>query len=139
MNNRENLQTPIRNSDAAPASVIGYPFHNPYTFIPFPKNSPERKKTTPLTIDEVEKDRMTGVISLKLKTLSPLLIPDPSRKRQPSSKEPAEIPLQRVGEDVVVPASSIRGVLRSLCAIITESALDYVDDELCFAREETCL
>ena len=130
LNNRENLQTPIRNSDAAPASVIGYPFHNPYTFIPFPKNSPERKKTTPLTIDEVEKDRMTGVISLKLKTLSPLLIPDPSRKRQPSSKEPAEIPLQRVGEDVVVPASSIRGVLRSLCAIITESALDYVDDEL---------
>ena len=126
---RHVIQVEASNRNAGPASAIGAPFHNPYTFIPFPVKAPERHKPTPLTVDEVEKERMTGVLSLKLKTLSPLLIPA-AVERQGDSNVPVKVPLQKIGKDVVVPATSVRGVLRSLCAIISESALDYVDDEL---------
>ena len=105
------------------AEALGAPFHNPYTFIPFPEKAPERHKPTPLTIDEVENDRLSGVLDITLSTRSPLLVP---AEKKDGNKTPA----LRIGNDIIVPASSIRGVMRSLCAIISGSALDYVDDQL---------
>lgn len=105
------------------AETLGAPFHNPYTFIPFPEKAPERHKPTPLTIDEVETDRLSGVLDITLQTRSPLLVPAEKEK----GKETSAL---RIGNDVIVPASLIRGMLRSLCAIISGSALDYVDDQL---------
>ncbi|MBQ9754823.1 MAG: hypothetical protein IJV93_08765 [Lentisphaeria bacterium] len=104
-------------------------FHNPYTFIPFPKSAPERHKPTPLTIDEIETDRMTGIIDVELKTLSPLLSPE-HKKTKRGEKAPKSFKAAKWGNDVIVPASSIRGMLRSLCAIVSGSALDYIDDNL---------
>ena len=57
--------TKISGEDPSP---IGSPFYNPYTFIPFPTKV-ERGAATFLTADEVEKDRFTGVLNLKVKTL----------------------------------------------------------------------
>lgn len=116
--------------DAADAESIGSPFHNPYTFIPFPKNPPKRYKPTPLTIDEAEPDRLTGVLSVKLKTLSPLLSVEPQEKSVDDSSKIKTAKALRIGQNPIVPASSIRGVIRNLTAIISGSALDYVDDEL---------
>ena len=115
-------------ADAAPAESIGSSFHNPYTFIPFPKNPPERQKPTPLTIDEIEPDRLTGVLSLKLQTLSPLLTVEVPENRTNNNASASKT--LRIGKNPIVPASSIRGLLRNLTAIISGSALDYVDDEL---------
>ncbi len=116
---------------AFPASAIGCAFHNPYTFIPFPVTAPERHAPTPLTIDEVEKDRLTGVLNIKLKNLSPLCTVQAEEKGKDKQKA-LLLPQKalKIGNDVIVPASSVRGSLRSLMAIISGSALDYVDENL---------
>ena len=120
------VQGKTNNANAASAEVIGARFHNPYTFIPFPSSAPERHKPTPLTIDEMEKDRLTGVLAVKVKTLSPLLSVEPRDRNDRSGLSPA----MRIDGKPIVPASSIRGVIRTLTAIVSGSALDYVDDEL---------
>lgn len=118
---------PNNNRTALPASEIGYGFHNPYTFIPFPLTAPERHAPTPLTIDEVEKERLTGVLNIKLRNLSPLCSVQSDEKRSQEQRDKAAL---KIGNDVIVPASSVRGSLRSLMAIISGSALDYVDENL---------
>lgn len=77
---------------AFPASAIGCAFHNPYTFIPFPVTAPERHAPTPLTIDEVEKDRLTGVLNIKLKNLSPLCTVQAEEKGKDKQKALELIP-----------------------------------------------
>lgn len=122
-------QEKYMNYSAADAKVLGSPFHNPYTFIPFPTKAPERKKPTPLSIDEKETDRLSGILRVKLQTLSPLLTPEKKGGKE-DSKTPLLVPALKINKDIIVPASSVRGVLRTLTAIISGSALDYVDDEL---------
>ncbi len=61
-----------RPNAAADPKVLGEPFHNPYTFIPFGE-APHRRTPTPLTIDEIETARFTGVLELEIRTLSPLM------------------------------------------------------------------
>ena len=122
-------RAPVSNNNrtALPASAMGYAFHNPYTFIPFPATAPERHVPTPLTIDEVEKDRLTGILNIKLRNLSPLCSVQSDEKRSQELRDKAAL---KIGNDVIVPASSVRGSLRSLMAIISGSALDYVDENL---------
>lgn len=130
------LQPRGDNRDAADASILGAPFHNPYTFLPFPKQAPVRRKPTPLTIDEdpAERSRRSGVLNLKIRTLSPLMScsPIPTRK-VPVGGGTGEHKIYSalcVGGDPIVPATGIRGSLRSLLSILTGGTLGYLDESL---------
>jgi hypothetical protein len=116
------------NQGAADPSVFGSLFHNPYTFLPFPQQEPKRRRPTPLTIDELERDRHTGLIELRLCTLSPLMSCSPVAV-DPSAEHKTYGAL-RVGQDPIVPATGIRGVLRNLLTILTGGALGYLDETL---------
>ena len=124
-----------RNAGAADPSCLGAPFHNPYTFLPFPKTAPERRKPTPLSIDEIEKERFTGIVELELETLSPLLSCSPVPASTDNGHATYEV--LRIGEDVIVPATGVRGALRNLMTILAGGSLSYLDDEvwLCQGRD----
>ena len=115
------------NAGAALPKVLGLPFHNPYTFIRFPENV-KRGAPTLLTVDEVEPDRFTGILELDVKTLSPLMTcaPQPISGDQNSHKT---YPVLAIEQDVIVPATGIRGALRSLMGLIA-GTLGHVDEEL---------
>lgn len=117
------------NGGTAPASVLGAPFHNPYTFIPF-GTAPRREFPSELTIDEWpgERARKSGVLSLTIRTMSPLLTCSPT----PVADTPGhkEYPVLAIGEDVIVPASGVRGSLRTLMTILTGGTLGYLDETL---------
>ena len=112
--------------NAAPASILGQPFHNPYTFIPF-GISPRRSKPTPLTQDETDPTRFTGIIRIDLRTLSPLFSPAASPSRDQNQ---TAVPALKAGGYPIVPASSIRGTIRSLLTILTGGTLGYVDESI---------
>lgn len=126
------------NAAGAPAAVLGAKFHNPYTFIPFPTSAPRRCPPTPLTIDEdpAEREhRFTGILDVKLRTLSPLLTCSPLAKGDESGHKTFEA--LRIENDVIVPASGVRGALRTLMSVLTGGTLGYLDDGvwLCQGRD----
>ena len=117
------------NGGTAPASVLGAPFHNPYTFIPF-GTAPKRAFPSQLTVDEWpgERARKSGVLSLTIRTMSPLLTCSPTPNDPKANHK--EYPVLAIGDDVIVPASGVRGSLRTLMTILTGGTLGYVDEEL---------
>jgi CRISPR-associated protein (TIGR03986 family) len=134
-------------------SLIGFPFHNPYTFIPFTKKS-ERHEPTLQTADEIDADRFTGIIELKITTQSPLLISQFISEEEKiihnnpncSDKQKEEkiknighktFKALTIGDDVIVPATSVRGALRYLLTVVTGGPLTVVDEEmfLCQGRD----
>jgi hypothetical protein len=119
-------QTAIRNQSKADPSVLGLPFHNPFTFIPFEPDAPPRSEAKLLTADEEEMGRLTGVIDLRLETVSPLLSADPANRSKDDHKEYKAL---TIGPDLIVPATGIRGALRQLVTIITSSALITLDQD----------
>lgn len=123
------------NTSAGEPAVLGEAFHNPYTFIPFPAQAPHRHAPTPLTIDEIEKDRFTGIIDLEVKLLSPLMTNSPEPVREAGGHRTFGV--LAIGEDVIVPATGVRGALRTLMSILTGGTLGYVDEEawLCQGRD----
>ena len=113
------------------ASNLGGEFYNPYGFIPFPQNKPQRDKISGLTIDETETERLSGVLSLKIKTVSPLLSLDPeSNPDYNKSNAHKKYKALTIGNDVILPATSVRGSLQSLMTIITGGTLGYLDNNL---------
>ncbi len=118
------------NRNAAPASLMGESFHNPYTFIPFP-DKVARYLPTALTADEqpAELHRKSGVLELSIKTLSPLMScnPEPVSEEKNGHKTYKAL---TIGQDVIVPATGVRGALRTLMTIISGGTLGYMDEEL---------
>lgn len=127
--------TPTGNADAGDPSKLGQRFHNPYTFIPFPPQPPARRPPTPLTIDEIEPDRFTGTFELEIQTLSPLLTC--MSKPIVDQGDHKSYRALTIGRDVILPATGVRGSLRTLLSIIAGGTLGYVDDEvwLCQGRD----
>ncbi|MFO0903755.1 MAG: hypothetical protein U0939_12185 [Pirellulales bacterium] len=121
----------------APPSVIGLPFHNPYTFVPFteerlPLN--ELRKPTWLTADEFpvgagKPARYTGVLELSVKTLSPLMTCQsrPYAGDDTKKKGHKKYRALTIGPDVIVPATGVRGALRNLMTILAGGALTHVN------------
>lgn len=105
-------------------------FHNPYTFIPFPKKGPARKAPSLLTVDENADSgkRYTGVLNLKVKTISPLLSMDCENREVEGLH--FKYKALTIGNDVVVPATSIRGSLRSLMTILSGGTLGYMNPNM---------
>lgn len=111
------------NATAAAPAALGEPFHNPYTFLPF-GSAPKRRVPTLQSADEVERERFTGLLRIKLKTLSPLLTCEPKPEEGETHRVLA------IDNDVVVPSSGVRGTLRTLLTILTGGTLGYVDPTL---------
>lgn len=123
----------------ADPACLGEPFHNPYTFIPFEKPNRERMEPTPLTIDEKPEEkekRFTGILDLEVQLLSPLLTNSPIPVSV-DRNEHKTYEILKIGNDVVLPATGVRGALRSLMTILTSGSLGYVDPEvwLCQGRD----
>ncbi len=112
-------------------SLLGQPFHNPYTFIPFPEGAIARGKPTPRTADErSDSDRFTGILELDVTTASPLLSML-GRPKDPEAKAEHHVhEALTIGGDVIVPATSIRGFLRYLMTVLTGGPLTLLDDSL---------
>ncbi len=126
------------NAGGAPASVLGSPFHNPYTFMPFPSKTwieSSRRIPTLLTADEMERERFTGVIELTVRTLSPLMTCDPVPVSGNKDAHKTYKALN-LGTDVIVPATGVRGALRALLGMVA-GTLGYLDEEvwLCQGRD----
>lgn len=134
--------SPGKNGGMRDAGELGSPFTNPYTFIPFPdfKNAQKRFEPSLLTADEFDNEkRYTGVLKLEVKTLSPLMTLQPTEKTD--TDKTSELKCHKaltIGNDVIVPATSIRGSLRNLMTILTGSALGYLDTNqwLCNLKEK---
>ena len=118
---------PGPNSNLPEAKELGEPFWNPYTFIPFPSTAPTRREPTPLTADEADPSRRTGVLEIGLKTVSPLLSCAPIPTETNGDKSYTAL---RIAEDVIVPATGVRGALRSMLAALTGGTLGYLDENV---------
>jgi hypothetical protein len=123
------------NQHAASAEILGEAFHNPYTFIPFPSRVDRIAPPTPLTIDDDPEQidfRISGVLELQVKTLSPLMTCSPEPV-DPAAEHKHYRALS-IGSDVILPASGVRGALRKLMTIISGGALGYLDEHLWLPR-----
>ncbi|MFO7535395.1 MAG: hypothetical protein R6X19_06895 [Kiritimatiellia bacterium] len=125
----------VRNTEAADPAILAQSFHNPYTFLPFPSEKPKRGKPTPLSVDETDKDRFTGILDLDIRLLSPLLSSHPDACSEDNGHKTFRA--LSIGNDIIVPSTGVKGSLRTLMTILTGGTLGYVDDEawLCQGRD----
>lgn len=139
--NVSKIQNRVKNSTpASPKKEIvnDGKFYNPYTFIPFPERSdaPVRQEPSFLTADEnTTEKRYTGVLNLTVETVSPLLSMD-SENVEEEGKH-SKYKALKIGNDVVVPATSVRGSLRTLMTILSGGTLGHMDKSmwLCQGRD----
>lgn len=129
MDNTKNKQEKGSNQNAANAKLIGEAFHNPYTFIAFPEDVVRFQPTT-LTADELEGEehRISGILELDIQTLSPLMTCSPEPENPNDTHKIFKA--LTIGNDVVLPATGVRGALRTLMTIITGGTLGYMDEDL---------
>ena len=98
-------------------------FHNPYQFIKFTETKPDRRLHDLQTADEQDpEERFTGIFELKVTTRSPLLASDPESENVTAS-EHKKYQALTIDNDVIVPATGVRGALRNLFRIITGGPL----------------
>lgn len=98
-------------------------FHNPYNFVPAPPRNtgdPDLGDQRPVDQDAFLTDRYSGSIRVRMTAQTPLLVPDTERAQSANGHK--TFPL-RVGADgkPLIPASSIRGMLRSAYEAVTNS------------------
>ena len=111
----------------ASPKILGEPFHNAYTFIDFEdKPVTERGPVTLASADEIEPERLTGVLELTVETQSPLLTSDPIAV-SPENESHKTYKVLSIGTDVIVPSTGIRGSLRTLLTTLTNGTLGYLD------------
>lgn len=107
-------------------------FHNPYNFVPAPPrntNDSELGDHCPAGQDSFHSNRYTGQIRVQMLTKTPLLLPDTANVREDQNGHKT-YPLQ-VDEQgkPLVPASGVRGMLRTAYEIITNSRFGKFDQE----------
>ena len=124
-----NKQRKRNNSQSASPNIIGAPFYNPYTFMPFNDEGIAREKPTIISLDEYENGSLfTGLLRLKIKTLSPLMSCSPEEYQSKENKNHKEYRALTINNDVIVPATSVRGALRHMMTAITGAALTNIDE-----------
>lgn len=99
-------------------------FHNPYNFVPAPPRNTKDEDLgdhCPVELDAFHLDRYSGTIRVRMTAKTPLLVPDTER----ATEEPnghKTFPLRVDGEGKpLIPASSVRGMLRCAYEAITNS------------------
>jgi len=126
-----NYKQPRRrtNKESVSPDIIGAPFYNPYTFMSFNNEPISRDIPTFLSLDEYEDGNLfTGMLRLKIKTLSPLMSCSPDEISSKENKKHKEYKALTIGNDVIVPATSVRGALRHMITAITGAALTILDE-----------
>ena len=116
-NRTESSSSAQRTGGSKPATH----FHNPYTFIPTPPRPAHgfagdfNPLDKGLTHDSLKDRLWTGHISIKLTTVTPLvLLKDDGRERKPKEHQTYDV-LD------YIPESSLRGMLRSAYEVVTNS------------------
>lgn len=99
-------------------------FHNPYNFVPAPPRNtgdPELGDHCPVEQDTFLADRYTGSIRVRMTARTPLLVPDTEQTKE-SANGHKTFPLRLDADGKpLVPASSVRGMLRSAYEAVTNS------------------
>lgn len=99
-------------------------FHNPYNFIPAPprnRSDPDLGDQHPVDQDAFLTDRYSGSIRVRMTAKTPLLVPDTERAHE-SANGHKTYPLRADSDGKpLIPASSVRGMLRSAYEAITNS------------------
>lgn len=96
--------------------------HAPYNFTPLPRRfvPPGWRKNT--SIDVPFEDGVCGELEIKLTNHTPLLIGGEREKD-------GTVPFHQVGDDYVIPGSSIRGMIRNLAEIVSFAKLPQVNNQ----------
>lgn len=124
-------QRPDRLSSPAPAAD----FHNPYNFIPaIPRDrvTGELGDLPPAGHERYQEGRFSGVISVRLTTQSPLLLPDAAATVEYDGEDPAQgiskghksfpVRIDADGRPYLAP-TSVKGMLRAAFEAVTNSRL----------------
>lgn len=122
---RDTLPEASSEASEAPKNVNPKNFHNPYNFVPAPPrktDDPELGDRKPVGHGCYHSDRWTGRISVKLKTITPLLIPDASEMTENNDHKTYPVRLGTDGKPYL-PPTSIKGMLRSAYEAVTNSRL----------------
>lgn len=99
-------------------------FHNPYNFIPaLPRNTkdPDLGDHVPVDQNVFLPDRYSGWIRVRMTAKTPLLVPDTEREQEnPNGHKTFPLRCDPEGKPLI-PASSVRGMLRSAYEAVTNS------------------
>ncbi|MGE4056658.1 MAG: TIGR03986 family CRISPR-associated RAMP protein, partial [Vicinamibacterales bacterium] len=99
-------------------------FHNPYNFVPAPPRNtsdPDLGDHRPVDQDAYLADRYSGCIRVRMTARTPLLVPD-TENAQESANGHKTFPLRvDANGEPLIPASSVRGMLRSAYEAVTNS------------------
>jgi CRISPR/Cas system CSM-associated protein Csm3 (group 7 of RAMP superfamily) len=99
-------------------------FHNPYNFVPAPPRNtsdPDLGDRCPVDQDAFLTERYSGSIRVRMTAKTPLLLPDTERA-QKNTNGHKTYPLRVDAEGKpLIPASSVRGMLRSAYEAVTNS------------------
>jgi CRISPR/Cas system CSM-associated protein Csm3 (group 7 of RAMP superfamily) len=106
----------------------------PYNFIKLNQIVVEGQAHSPFNI--YQKGRFTGYIKCKLETITPLYIrdtytPEELAKREQGEENPDFF---SPGGELIIPGSSLRGMIRNLIEIISWSKFGFFEDKLLFYR-----
>ncbi len=115
--------------DSTPAAFNDTAFHNPYNFVPaLPRvRDGELGDRPPVGHEQYLDDHYSGRIHVELKVKTPLLINDASRAEEDTHKHKT-YPV-RIGTDgkPYLPATSIKGMLRSAYEAVTNSRMGVLE------------
>jgi CRISPR-associated protein (TIGR03986 family) len=108
-------------------------FHNPYNFVPAPPRNtsdPDLGDHRPESQASFDPALCSGRIGVRMVAKTPLLVPDPENAEE--SRKGHKTFSLRLGADgkPSIPASSIRGMLRSAYEAVTNSRFGKFSDEL---------
>jgi CRISPR-associated protein (TIGR03986 family) len=98
----------------------------PYNFVPCPDHIVEVKKGDQVTQDVPFRDGIGGHIEVEINTHAPIFIPDPERRQHFFS-----LP----GGEQAIPATSLRGMLRSTVEIASFGRMNPVNDHRFSVRD----
>lgn len=102
-------------------------FVNPYTFVPLPRNG---KKTSDIT--EITEPVFSGEIKCRLTTKTQIAVPDKLKNPLPNEDErtePKKYDFFTLDGKAAIPGSGIRGVIRSVYEVLTDSCMHLNDKD----------
>ena len=131
-------------------------FINPYNFVPLAKDAPSRKSREEVTQELKGQELYTGKIQYSMETLSPLFIPNTSNdrilgvkgvddKKDAYHKSYDFFSYHDLSNDTdpnacyepVLPGSEIRGMVRSVYEVLTNSCLSAVYEDVPLSKRTT--
>ncbi len=118
--------TQTQKTQAVQSQILTPAFHNPYNFVPAPPRDTRHSELgdhEPVGHHALFPDRYSGTIRVKMKVVTPLLIPD-AAKAQDCGDGHFSFPV-RIDSDgrPYIPPTSIKGMLRAAYEAVTNSRL----------------